>query len=566
MQLTGSSGRIARILGSPLGTNNALTVVTIALCCAAPLITVLSRSGKAPPEAYFIFQRLFFFNDYAGSLAMLVALVATLVLPKVQDAVVRAASWVGEHPVPTIFAAFAVLALCSRFVYLAHPLSMDEYAPWMQAHVFARGELKAHYPPELLDAIVPRQFQGIFISVDRVTGEAVSKYWPGLALVMAPFARLDIAWCVNPAFAALSLAVLYKLACEAAGDRAAGGWAILAALASPQFTVGSISFYAMPGELALNLLFVWLLLRPSVAGAFGAGLVGGLALAMHNPLPHALVALPCLVWLACKPARWTRLLAVFAGYLPLVLLLGLGWSMTMASVETLHDPSGASGGKARTVAFIKSIFAVPDDEMLTNRWYAAWKVWIWTLPGLLGMVLMRRARGTAERLLIAGFAITFVFYLFVRFDQGHGWGYRYIHAAWGALPLAAGLWLAGTSEAARRWGGAMVAAGLLATPVFMWQTNATISDALSYRLSPPAAGEWVIFVAQNTGRYRGDLVQNLPGPKSVLRLVSSGETKDRALMGRFFPGSVQVEQDRRGSAWRVPDGTLANRLGPGEAR
>ncbi|QJW85636.1 hypothetical protein HK414_27505 [Ramlibacter terrae] len=94
----------------------------------------------------------------------------------------------------------------------------------MQAHAFARGELTVKYPLDLLDAIVPKQFRGYFISIDRQSGEAISKYWPGLALVTAPFAWLGIGWCVNPMFGALTLAMVYKLATEFTGQRAAGAW------------------------------------------------------------------------------------------------------------------------------------------------------------------------------------------------------------------------------------------------------------------------------------------------------------------------------------------------------
>jgi hypothetical protein len=536
---------------------------TVAICCVAPLLTSLSRSGKAPPEAYVIFERLFFFNDYAGSLAMLVALVLALALPKVQQAVLHLAEWVAQHPASTVAASFVVLALCSRFVYMAHPLSMDEYAPWLQAHAFARGELKVHYPPELLDSIVPRGFQGYFIAVGRENGEAISKYWPGLALVTAPFAWLGIGWCVNPAFGALTLAMVYMLASEFAGSRAAGGWAMLAALASPQFTVNAISFYAMPGELALNLLFLWLLLKPGLRTALAAGLVGGLALAMHNPIPHALMAAPALAGLAWDRQRWPRLVAVLAGYLPGLLGLAWTWMNLMASLEVAPRSGGPSVHQSilvRTISFLGTVFAIPTEDMLKARWYATWKTWIWACPGLLLLLFIPRVRGAGERLLIAAFALTFVFYLFVRPDQGHGWGYRYIHTAWGVLPVVTGLWLATAGDAARKWGGAMVAAGLLATPVFLWQTHQTIQDALAWRITPPASGPAVVFVAQDTGRYRGDLVQNLPGQTELLHLVSRGEARDRELMAREFPGAVRVQEDRRGSVWRVPEGMLANKL------
>ncbi len=338
---------------------------------------------------------------------------------------------------------------------------------------------------------------------------------------------------------------------------------MLMALASPQFTIGAISFYAMPGELALNLLFLWLLLQPSLRLAFTAGMVGGLALAMHNPVPHAMVAIPCVAWLAWDRRRWLRLLSVLVGYVPLVVVLGFGW------LAMTHSPEAAPAGAdvaARMdfiegmMKFVGSVLVIPSDGLLTARWYAAWKTWIWACPGLLLLLFVPRARGTAERLLIAGFALTFAFYLFVRFDQGHGWGYRYIHTAWAVLPIAAGLWAASSSKTARRWAAVMVAAGLLATPVFLWQTRGTIENALSFRITPPATGEWVIFIAQDTGRYRGDLVQNRPGEMRFLYLASQGEEKDAALMERHFPGAVQVERERRGSAWRIPDGVLAKRL------
>lgn len=563
MSVASPSDILRRPAGTPEAGSRAMIILTVVLCCAAPLVAALSRSGKAPPEAYYIFQRLFFFNDYAGSLAMLAALAAVLALPKVQEAAVRLAEWVGDHPGRTIAAAFVVLALCSRFVYLAHPLSMDEYAPMLQAHAFARGELKVHYPPELIDVIVPKQFQGIFIGIDRQAGDVVSMYWPALALVMSPFVRLGIEWFVNPAFGALALAMLYLLARQITGSRAAGGWAMLLALASPQFTVNAISFYAMPGELALNLLFLWLVLRPGFRTALAAGLVGGVALAMHNPVPHGVFALPCLVWLAARRERWGRLLAVLLGYIPPVLLLAAGWATVMATTSAGQAGSAPAGLDIirRMGYFVVTLFAIPDDLMLANRWYAVWKTWIWACPGLLLLLFLPRRRSLEENLLIAAFAGTFAFYFFVRFDQGHGWGNRYLHTAWAALPVAGAAWVAGTAGQARRWAGAMVAAGLLATPVFMWQTQSSIRDALSYRLAPAGAGgEWVVFVAQDTGRYRGDLVQNYPGRTSLLYLVSRGEAQDRSLMERFFPGSQLVEKDRRGSAWRLPEGSLAERM------
>lgn len=539
-----------------------LAIVTVTLACAAPAITRLSRM-EMPLQNYPIYERLFAFNDFWQSLAMLAALALALALPPLREAADRVAAWLGEHPLRGAALTFAALAAGALFVYRSHPLSMDEYAPWMQAHAFAQGRSTMAYPPALLDFIVPPRVQGSFILVDHASGGAVSGYWPGLALLLTPLVAPGLGWCLNPAFGALTLWLLHRLASEATQDRRAGGWAMLAALASPQFTVSAMSWYAMPGELALNLLFLWLLLQPRRRSAVAAGLAGGLCLVMHNPVPHALMALPCLVWLALDRSRWQRLLAVLVGYVPLGLGLGLGWWLLKAGFGDVAIQRPAAAGLP---AMLGEVFRWPDAELLLARWQAAWKIWIWSVPGLLLVPLIRRTRPLAERLLLAAFALTFVFYLFVSYDQGHGWGYRYIHPVWAALPLTAGLWMASTSASVRQWGAGGLAAGMLATPVFLWQTQASIDDALSYRLAPQGPGDWVVFVSQTTGRYRTDLVQNADFPATPLFLASRGQRADRALMARFYPDAVEAMQDARGSAWRLPAGRLsASVLAPRDA-
>src|SRR5690606_23369524 len=133
-----------------------------------------------------------FFNDFTNSLAMLAALVAALAIAPLRDAATRLAALVSRYPGRTCVAAFVVLAVASRTVYLAFPLSMDEYAPLLQARIFAQGDLAATYPRELLDRMVLPGFQGAFVLVNHETGQAVSGYWPGLALLMTPFAAIGM--------------------------------------------------------------------------------------------------------------------------------------------------------------------------------------------------------------------------------------------------------------------------------------------------------------------------------------------------------------------------------------
>lgn len=535
-----------------------LAVITLTLACAAPVITRLSRVEGLPLDVYPIFERLFTFNDHLQSLAMLAAVVAAMACRPLREGASWLAARMGAHPLRMAALSFGALALGALLICRAHPLSMDEYVPWMQAHAFAKGHGAVHYPRELLDLIVPPSFQGSFVLVDHSSGAAASVYWPGLALLLTPLVGSGLGWCLNPVFGALTLLLLHRLASDAASDVRAGGWAMLAALASPQFTVSAMTWYAMPGELALNLLFLWLLLRPGLIPAFAAGSVGGLCLIMHNPVPHALMAAPCLVWLLIDRTRWLRLLAVLTGYVPLGLCVGVGWWLWKSGFgdAAAAMPTAATWHASGLPELLGRVFAWPEASMLTARWQAAWKIWIWACPGLLLLPMLSRTRPLAERLLLAAFLLTFVFYLFVRFDQGHGWGYRYIHPVWAALPLVAGLWLASASASGRRFGEIMIVAGLLATPVFLWQTRTTIDHALSFRLQPEGPGDWIVFVSQTTGRYRGDLVQNADFPSPPLVLASRGEREDRTLMAQHFPDAVEVVQDSRGSAWRLPIGRL----------
>lgn len=521
----------------------------------AVLMTLLNRSGEAAPGQYSIFERLFFFNDYAGSLAMLIGVVLALQVEAIQTGAMRLAEWIGMHPRTTCALAFVAMAAGARFVYMAHPLSMDEYVPVMQANAFAHGELVAHYPVPLLDEIVWEPFRGSFILLNTSTGDAVSGYWPGLALLMTPFVVVHAPWALNAALSTLALALIGEFAAHAGRDESGAdsrrGWAMLAALASPVFTINAMSFYAMPGLLALNLLFLWLLLRPGHLAAFLAGLVGGVALVLHNPVPHALMAVPCLVWMAADRTRRARLPALIAGYLPPALLLGVGWPLFTSSLHMAREMSSKvhEGFVADWLQRIGKIFHLPSADTLEARQYATWKIWIWACPGLALAPFVVRPRDAALKLMFAALLLTYFFYFLVPFDQGHGWGYRYIHPAWGVIPIAGGVWFAREGPA-RSLGAIVVAAGLLATPVFLWKTHETITGFLALRIQPPADGRWVVFV-DTSPRYSNDLVQNPPGNDRVLNLISQGDAKDRLLMARQFPQAVQVVHDARGSSWRL---------------
>lgn len=535
-----------------------LLVVTILLVAAAPLASLSGRIPGLSEYDYLIFYRLFFFNDLSGSLAMLATLTAAVALRPIRNLVIRLVAIVSDHPVKTAVITFGALAACSLLVYQRFPLAMDEYAPLLQARIFASGELATVYPRSLLDHMVIPPFQGYFILVNPETGQAASAYWPGLALLMAPFAKIGLEWCVNPLLAASGLWLVGDLAKQATGHEQARGWAMLAALASPQFTVNAISYYAMPGLLTLSLLFIWLLIRPQAKSAMLAGVVGSVALAMHNPVPHALIAAPCIVWLLANTERRKRVLPLALGYVPLTLILCLGWPLITSSMglRPLGVATESAGFLSSWAHKLYGLFVLPDVSMLRLRSYAAWKVFIWTAPGMVLVAFLVKPRTDLLRLLIAGFLLTYAFYFFIPFDQGHGWGYRYIHPAWGLFPIAAAVFATKGAPSAHAAVAASIAAGLLATPVFMYTTRTTVSSALAQQIEVPETDRALVFVAIQPGMYSADIVRNYPHDSGkIVRMLSAGIESDRALVESIAPNAKVAVSDHRGSSWTLPDGS-----------
>lgn len=532
-----------------------LLTLTVALALLSPLAMWSGRVPGLGEFDYLIFYRLLFYNDFQNSLAMLAGLLLALAIPGLRAQVSRLADWLSLHPTKGCAIAFVVLATMARIVYQGFPLAMDEYAPLLQARIFAQGDIAITYPRELLDRMVVPGFQGSFILVNHETGQAVSGYWPGLALLMSPFALFGGEWLVNPLLGAAGLWLIGDLARQASGSQQARGWAMLAALACPQYTVNAMSYYAMTGLLTLNLLFLWLLLRPGWKPAMLAGFVGSIALVMHNPAPHTLFALPCIVWVLSSVGRRTRILPLAVGYLPVTVLVCLGWPWLTSSMGLRPVEVSAAEGQflASWLLKLQNTFILPNWEIFQVRSYAAWKTLVWAAPGLLVVAFIVKPKSAIQRLLLAAMLVAFAFYLFFPYDQGHGWGYRYIHPAWGLIPLVGGMFAATGDPSARRLVATAVCAGILATPVFMYTTHGTITKSIAQELPLLRNEQTVVFVALKPNLYTVDLVRNYPEDTgNVIKMFSKGADADREFVRKLWPDATILVSDQRGTTWSIP--------------
>jgi len=483
-----------------------------------------------------------------------------------QPFVLAAVRYCAQAPWFVAAAMFVLLCLGSLYGYHNHPLSADEYSAVFQAEVFASGHLAGAFPREFLDQLIPKDWQNYFFAFSRTTGAVSSTYWPGFAILLAPFVWLGIPWAANPAIGALSIAAVHRLARAIAGPGEAAGWAVALTIASPVFIASSISYYSMQAHFLANIVYALLLLRPTMWRAAGAGLIGSFALALHQPIPHLAFAFPFVFWLCVRGGSLRVLAVLFLSYIPLSLLLGFGWKYHLNDlVGTPISAGGGQPGQAMIdvlLSHLRSAFGFSALSMAEVRiaWLA--KVWTWGAPGLVvlaGYGLWAAARSVELRLLCASLALTFLVYCLAPFDQGHGWGSRYLQSAWFALPILAAIALAGvnSSQAVSLRSMAAWACALsfvLANGLRMAQIENFVDRHLAqvpplYQPAESGRAE-LVFINTKQGFYSVDLIQNDPFLRDArIILVQRSPEIDEALVAQNFPGYVKATAGSWGERW-----------------
>jgi hypothetical protein len=207
------------------------------------------------------------------------------------------------------------------------------------------------------------------------------------------------------------------------------------------------------------------------------------------------------------------------------------------------------------------IFAWPDTALLNMRAAALAKMWVWTLPSLFLFAVLGRCRyrdNRHVRLLTQSAVLTFVGYLFVRFDQGHGWGYRYFQSAWGAVPILGACAMGGEphrvssadSRLASFAGVAAVLNLLVVMPFQMHQISGFIAEHLAQLPPPQRPGNNVYFIHPRGGFYVADMVQFDPLLRDRdLKLVSHGAQWDAEFIHLNWPNAVRAVNGRAADQW-----------------
>jgi hypothetical protein len=246
-------------------------------------------------------------------------------------------------------------------------------------------------PPELMPWLMADFYRYRWIMLDPHTGEFVSIYWPGFALLLTPFTRLGVPWACNPLLAALSLVLIGRLASRLTQSPQAGGWAILLAAGSPAFGGFALSYFPMTAHLLLNLLFAWLLIERGRRGLVSAGLVGS---------SHSYCTTRCRIccsrcrgslWFGMQPEGRRNLALLSFGYLP-GLAIGLAWA---AYIRGMHGfiiaaPFPSDGEFLNELGNLywywtfrsSYIFGIPQEYAIGGRIGEQVRLWAWAVPGL----------------------------------------------------------------------------------------------------------------------------------------------------------------------------------------
>ena len=400
--------------------------------------------------------------------------------------------------------------------------------------------------------------------ISAQTGRGIETYWPGFALVLAPFQLLGIPWICNATLAGLAIFLIHRITLEVTGDRRAAGWAMLFALASSAFWANAISYYSMQAHLTANLLYAWLLLKPTGGRSFAAGLVGALALLLHNPVPHMLFAAPWLIAFALDDSTRRRLIPLALGYAPAIAV-----GRRLGLVAKRHRASRAERGDGRDAE--ERLHAArcrhPQYEGSCRRQDVGVGFTVSFLFRVPRVHACARQPACQASDALRGLHVPRVSFRPLR--SGTRLGLSLLPFGVGVVPILAACALTGRSDAGRglvTFAGAVAVLSLLMlVPFQLMQIDGFITRHLAMVPAAKRPGGNVYFIDFRSGYYIADMIQMDPTLRSEdLYLATRGGELDEQLIQRNWPNAV-----RCGSAPLVVQWCLGNapglRSSPGDS-
>jgi hypothetical protein len=195
--------------------------------------------------------------------------------------------------------------------------------------------------------------------------------------------------------------------------------------------------YAMPGHLALNLCWLWLFLRRTTLSDLAALVFGFVATGLHQPLMHPMFVAPFMLLLLAKQ-QWHRATLYIAAYAAISIFWlwwpSYVWTLVQVDPHVLR-PEGVDYF-TRLVSTLRDRDPLGLPMMVANGLrFIAWQHLLLVPLMLAGG---RRYRSDPMIAALAGGLVLTVFTMAVLLpNQGHGFGYRYVHGLIGNCILLA---------------------------------------------------------------------------------------------------------------------------------
>jgi hypothetical protein len=421
-----------------------------------------------------------------------------------------------------------VAVVGASLVYAGYALSMDEFMATFDAAIFRHGVSLAPLAPEwrpFLSALQP------IFRLD-VPGHThwVSSYLPVNALFLAAGALVGAPHLPNAVWAAIAVLGVFGVARRLWPDRPDA--AIVAAVllaSSSQLLVMAMTPYAMTAHLALNLVWLWLVLRGGRLGHGAAALTAFLATGLHQMIFHPLFAAPFVLqmWL---DRRWRVAAFHTAVYAVVCLFWILYWSLLLRHAGLAPQASTAGGGSLlQWGMLLLGTFDGGGTALMAKNLlrFVAWQNPL--AAALAGIAILPALRAGVPRALVLGFVLTVAATFILLPYQGHGWGYRYVHGLLGNVCLLAAFgWIRLTGDAAARpalhrlFAAAAAVSLLVLFPIHAWQAHQWVLPYVRAEREIQQTPADVVIVDRRGLWYGLDLIRNDPFLQSSPKVLDLG--------------------------------------------
>lgn len=471
-----------RIALASLGLLGGLLALAAALVLGAVASTGISR--------YF-----YLMVDLPGFLAVFGCACAMLVFAVLPDLRARltALSLAALSPWHIAAAVLGLTAIGVHLVYGAYAFSMDEWMTRLQSEIFLSGTTTAIVDPEWRD--YGSAMYDNFAVYDPNSGALASNYRPGMSALYAFFDLFGLGLYTSALMNALAVLLIARIATQIfPGQPEAPVIAALLLATSQQALAAALTSYAMSAHLCLNLAWLTLFLDDRLRSHMLAALIGVATAALHQIHFHLFFALPFLLTLL-RPFRPRAIViyvvVYFVGH---TAILGWDWvsfnRVVAVAAEAIQTGPIAAGQSPAAPMSAKEpglwhrflvLANFPSLNDVLTVMVNLVRLIAWQSLALLPLLLIGRRQLIQDRtlrLLIWSIVVSTVPYPILMPDQGHGWGYRYLHGLLGVLALlAVPGWLALRRNSGKPRLTAWVTACLLISPLILIPLRALQIDA-----------------------------------------------------------------------------------------